>query len=359
MRKTVLVAGAALAGAVAFPSTGVSVEPVTGVGNISAWPYKTPLDGGTYQVASLEAFDGPFGAFDGQVDGYDPCVFDFEAVQPATSNEQTIQQYLVPNCAPVISPWITTKAAHNDNWVLTCPASAPYSYAAIAESTQDVRESVALLNGSVTVANWGPNPRGAYSQSYSNWGTERHSWAWSMGCGDQFYGYDWYKDRPNYTPYTGGTVPTASVLSPNLTGVAGSGGPVTAAALSSRLGHTRAGTAARASSTTPSVATRGPAFRALRVDAANITRTIEVDLRPNRTRRHRATCPRGHRVSHVGHAVGWYTRKPPTRKQAAMVDHERRATKTGRGLEVRVTTKRTPKNLVRLQVHYGCTTEAA
>lgn len=321
----------------AFPAAGLAL------GGVSAWPYKSSEDSGTYTVAQFnggyDAFSQPFGSY-ARVEGYDPCVFDFNEQTPPPLQPNTVQQYAVQGCVPQFSPWIVTKPWATHHWDLICPASAPYSYDSAYFSDQGVKESSYQTYTNTFTSHPGPSPLGQTGQYSTNFAFKTHSWAWSSACSATPQWWEPLNLDPvagwKYSGATGG--PSGSIIAPSNTSQSLDDGPryVNLAVK----------------------ATRGPRLRSARVDAKTILRTAEVDLVPNAERRHRLTCPKGYAPLYPRHGIGWYTPKPPKASLRNRVDDTPKVAPGRRGIEVHVVTRNIPRDTVRLQISVDCVKKA-
>jgi len=77
-------------------------------------------------------------------------------------------------------------------------------------------------------------------------------------------------------------------------------------------------------------------------------------IRPSRRRVHRARCPRGHRVLQSGYGVGFYTKRPPSRRTLADIRVRHRHRKGTARTVVRTGRRVGDDERVELQVHAIC-----
>ena len=315
----------------------------------SAWPYKRPSDTGilTVEQWQSDAFNQKFGKYQ-TVGGVDPCVY-WDAAFSSDMPPPAAQQYNVPGCAPVASPWIKLSPWKTRGWALYCPSSAPYNWNAEGPQNKDdtgkldspTRQAQYIKTSSFVdvvsfgVQEWtGPKPVGLAEYYATNWAFKHHTWRYGISCSPEpFTGI------PQGGKYSRGEGPSGSLLrgSAIAQGDSDAAGAVTAA--------------------TPIIGRRGPTRDIRRVDAANVQKTIEVDLVPQQVRRYQATCPKGQAPSFAHYGVGWFTgQRPSVADMTKVKDTQRSIT---RGTEVRIETKSIPRRTVRLQIHLGCTTKTA
>ena len=297
-----------------------------GPGYYSAFPFKEVGDSGVIEYTDI--IGGPYVVDTWVVSGEDPCVYWNVPADEANSQ----QQYNVPGCVGVATPWIRLKPWHSGGWAVYCPSSAPYNWGAggpLSYPTQVVLGSKAVKFSSYGPAQRsGPKPVGKgdyYATNYSL--TNSHHWRFAIGCSSEEFTRTGQGGK-----YSNGEGPSGSPF-PRSASIAN----------------------ARAQASGPAAARRGPIARRSRIDYTTFDKTIEVDRRPNRTRTYRAVCPRGHRVVFARHGIGWFTGAlPPRRGLAAKVDDRPKGVR--RGFEVRVATGDIPARTARLQMHLGCTT---
>lgn len=100
-----------------------ALSPLTPVGGESAFPFKSASDSGVIKhFTSTPSYGCSNGGL--CVVGWDACVY-----SALVGNfTQTLQQYTVPGCTPVQTPWITVKGGATSGWAVYCPSKAPYSW---------------------------------------------------------------------------------------------------------------------------------------------------------------------------------------------------------------------------------------
>lgn len=304
----------------------------------SASPFKSSTDSGILYDWSAYESDASFpSGCTGSAcySGWDACTY----TQDIGSFNQDLQQYTVPGCVPVQTPWIETKASTTQGWALYCPTSAPYAWDLGYPGNQGQADEF-WNDGTGWMKNLaqvpgnnrnGPNPVGKADWSMHNWSAiHSHHWGYIIGCSTISNSSNAAEQQPPYSHGQG-------------TSACPHGWPIPGNSCSTGLGVGGPGAGI----------VKGPAHRVTRTGARSYSVTREVDLRRGRVATYALSCRAGYRRVLRHWAVGWYTRTAPSRRQGRA--QARVASEGTRSLAVRVRTNdRVRPGTARLQLALSC-----
>jgi hypothetical protein len=295
----------------------------------SAFPFKSAGDSG-------QIYNGPTipssGCGNGGlcVEGWDACTYS-SLIGGGSLN---LQQYTVPGCTPVQTPWIQVKWWTTSSWTVYCPSSAPYAWndngwpGSQGQTFQWWSDSNSI--GSLSVVPFqnkaGPSPPGQMDYSVHNWGTSDHNWLYIAACSTMSNDDPAAEHQP---PYSHGIGPSAVPhgLPRSITGTQSS-------ALSMRQ------------------AVRGPSYRLTAVSSRAYKVTREANVKPRTRAIYRLACRPGYRITSRRSAIGRYTINPPTARDGTV---RTRMRTTGRSVAVTVQpSRRVRAGTARLQIAVGC-----
>jgi hypothetical protein len=299
------------------------LSPLAPVGGESAFPFKSSSDTG---VINHFTSTPSRGCSNGGlcVVGWDACVY-----SALLGNfTQTLQQYTVPGCTPVQTPWIHVTGGRTSGWAVYCPSKAPYSWVNGYPGSQGQtfqwwtdNQYVGSFSQPPGTNTSGPNPPAKIDFSVHDWSVYSHNWLFVAACSTVSN-----QNIPQQPPYSHGDGPSARPT--GLPGV-------------SSIEETSGGTP------------RGPAMKITKGGPRSYVITRQFKLKPNRKVTYRVSCRRGYRQVTRRWAIGWYTTGPPKRADGTATATRLAAPK--RTLAVRVrTNKRVQPGTAQLQVVLGC-----
>ena len=302
-----------------------ALSPLTPVGGESAFPFKSASDSGVIKhFTSTPSYGCSNGGL--CVVGWDACVY-----SALVGNfTQTLQQYTVPGCTPVQTPWITVKGGTTSGWAVYCPSKAPYSWVNGYPGSQG--QTFQWWTDSQYVGTFaqppgtntpGPNPPAKIDFSVHDWSLYSHHWLFIAACSTVSNSDT--STITNQPPYSHGDGPSARPT----------GLPGVSVLEASRV-------------------SRGPAMRVTKRGPRSYVITRQFNLKPRRQLTYRVSCRRGYRQVTRRWSIGWWTTGPPRRADGTATATRRRSTsKRTLALVVR-TNKRLQPGTAQLQVVLGC-----
>jgi hypothetical protein len=320
---------------------GLSLVAAEQAGATSGWPLKDRNDSGfvTKNDDYLHNFTGwstcrnPNGG-DCTVIGLQACILANASQLWNTSNPQ--QQWNVPGCVAISTPWIATKPSTTAGWAIYCGGPTPYQYADFPiGGIQWWAERDGGRDGQSWIGNFyssGLDNASKVDKTAHNWSlVSTHYWGFYAACSSTNPNGATFGQGGNYCCAQGFLYPVFGLQFGAGAGAGSAGTP----------GRPRA------------VMARGPARRTTRYSRYYHETTHEVDVTPNGRRTYRRTCPRGYRAVFRRATLGYYTTRRVGRRYSKRVRiRERRI--GARTLAVTVRTGRIKRREVRLQTHIGC-----
>lgn len=292
----------------------------------SAFPLKSSGDSGVIPYFSSSP-SIPCGNGGLCVSGWDACTYS----QLEGNFSSSLQQYTVPGCTPVQTPWIHFKGGTTSGWAVYCPASAPYSWVNGYPGSQG--QTFQWWTDSNYVGSFseppgtntsGPNPPAKIDFSVHDWSLYSHNWLFIAACST--VSNNDFATIDNQPPYSHGVGPSARPH--GLPGVSGLLGAVQRPP-------------------------RGPALRITKNGPRSYVITRQINLRRNRRVTYRVSCRAGYRKVTQRWAIGWYTNGPPKARNGKATVTRRSAGKRTYSLSVRTNNRVRPMT-AQLQMIVAC-----